>query len=66
MRVALPQFWEYIDAQLDACLGGHRLDAHRRELGATPQHDTEGTQWFGDYPDELPRSGNAVEKGKER
>lgn len=53
-RVALSTFWETIEDELDALLGGHRLDDARRMHGADvpPAVDVEGSQWFGDLPRE--------------
>lgn len=52
-RVALPQFWEYLESELDKVLGRHRLHGSRRDFGTTPEHDVEGEHWFASGVDQL-------------
>jgi hypothetical protein len=53
-RVALDNFWKKVENELDALLGGHRIDDARRVFGTDRDvpEDVEGNQWIGDYPEE--------------
>jgi len=67
MRKALPQFWRYLEEELDAILGGHRLDDTRRDYGVSlADVDTEGASWFASYPGEHDRADRKLARKEER
>lgn len=49
-RISLLYFWQWVERELDACLGGH----HPYARGDLPdeQADSEGQTWVSDPPEE--------------